>query len=81
MKIFLCALETELRNAWEQYCGDLDCVSIHRGSILDQGVNAFLAFRAVLLLIQHHLFPSGILCGEKISEAVHSIAVPGLGLR
>ena len=35
MKVVLAALEPDLADAWERHCGDLDCVTVHRGSILD----------------------------------------------
>ena len=35
MQIILTAVEEPLANAWEEYCGDLPDVTIHRGSILD----------------------------------------------
>ena len=47
--------------------------------ILANTVNPFLAARAVLLLVQHGTFSSGALQGEPISDAVKSVAFPGLG--
>ena len=48
--------------------------------VLDQGtVNPFLATRAVLLLAQHGVFPTGTLAGEPIHRQVQSIAFPGMG--
>jgi O-acetyl-ADP-ribose deacetylase (regulator of RNase III) len=47
--------------------------------ILSDSVNPYLAARAALLLIQHRTFPSGHLVGERISDAVKSVAFPGLG--
>jgi O-acetyl-ADP-ribose deacetylase (regulator of RNase III) len=35
LKVVLASVESELAQAWERFCGDLDGVSIHRGSILD----------------------------------------------
>lgn len=35
MNIVLAAVEPELADAWERFCGDLPGVAIHRGSILD----------------------------------------------
>src|SRR5437763_1481278 len=35
LNIVLASVETELADAWQQFCGDLDGVSIHRGLILD----------------------------------------------
>ena len=34
-KLILCAIDSSLESAWQAACGDLDFVSIHRGSILD----------------------------------------------
>ena len=47
--------------------------------ILSDSANAYLASRAVLLLIKNGLFASGILERERISDAVKSVAFPGLG--
>jgi O-acetyl-ADP-ribose deacetylase (regulator of RNase III) len=47
--------------------------------ILTDTVNPYLAARAVFLLIQHGVFTSGMLEGERISDAVKSVAFPGLG--
>lgn len=47
--------------------------------ILQDSVNPYLAIRASLLLIRNGVFPAGMLAGEKISQAVKSIAIPGLG--
>ncbi len=157
MKIILTAVEQELAEAWERFCGDLDGVSVYHGSILDvrcdavvspansfgfmdggidliyshhfgwhvqeqlqkliktkhhgellvgsaeiietnnvaipyliaaptmrvpmilrDSVNPYLAGRAVLLLIKHGIFESGSLAGEKISDAIQTVAFPGL---
>jgi O-acetyl-ADP-ribose deacetylase (regulator of RNase III) len=157
MKIILAAVDTPLADAWEESCGDVDFVTVHRGSITDltcdavvspansfgfmdggidalysqhfgwhvqdrlqelirsrhhgelvvgtaeivdtdkpripfliaaptmrvpmvlsDSVNPYLAARAVLLLIQHGTFPAGPLVGERISDAVRSVAFPGL---
>ena len=43
MKIILAAVETELCNAWQQFCGDFDFVEIHRGSILDLSCDAVVS--------------------------------------
>lgn len=158
MKIILAAVDAPLADAWEQFCGELDCVTVHRGSILDVpcdavvspansfgfmdgGIDArysqrfgwqvqkrlqtlirdkhhgellvgaaeivdtddsripfviaaptmrvpmilkdsvapYLAARAVLLLIRNGTFSAGPLIGERISDAVKSVAFPGLG--
>ena len=42
-------------------------------------VAPYMAARAVLLLIRHGMFSSGTLEGERISDAVTSVAFPGLG--
>lgn len=47
--------------------------------VLSNSVNPYLAARATLLLIQHGVFAEGALVGEKISDAVKSVAFPGLG--
>ncbi|ADG69190.1 Appr-1-p processing domain protein [Planctopirus limnophila DSM 3776] len=43
LKIILAAIEHDLADAWEQHCGDLPGVSIHRGSILDLAVDAVVS--------------------------------------
>jgi O-acetyl-ADP-ribose deacetylase (regulator of RNase III) len=43
MKIILAAVETDLADAWERHCGDLECVSVHRGSILDVPCDAVVS--------------------------------------
>ena len=35
MKIILSAVEPALADAWEKFCGDVEGVEVHRGSILD----------------------------------------------
>jgi len=47
--------------------------------ILTESVNAYLAARAVLLLIQHGKFDSGPKTGTPIREIVKTVAFPGLG--
>jgi O-acetyl-ADP-ribose deacetylase (regulator of RNase III) len=47
--------------------------------ILTDTVNPYLAARAVFLLIQRGVVPSGALAGEAVSDAVSSVAFPGLG--
>jgi len=158
MKIILAAVDSRLADAWEQFCGDLDCVTVHRGSIVDlqcdavvspansfgfmdggidalysdrfgwhvqnrlqelirdkhhgellvgaaeivdtdyssipfviaaptmrvpmilkDSVHPYLAARAVLLLIQNGTFAAGPLVGERVFDAVKSVAFPGLG--
>lgn len=43
LKITLAAVESPLADAWQQTCGDLSCVSVHRGSILDLNVDAVVS--------------------------------------
>lgn len=43
--------------------------------ILTESVNAYLAARAILLLVQHGRFANG----QPIRDTVHTIAFPGLG--
>jgi O-acetyl-ADP-ribose deacetylase (regulator of RNase III) len=45
MKIILAATEHDraLGDAWERFCGDLDGVAVHRGSILDLDVDAVVS--------------------------------------
>ncbi len=43
MKIVLTAVENSLLNAWQEFCGDLDFVSIHQGSILDVKCDAVVS--------------------------------------
>lgn len=43
MKIILAAVEEELADAWERFCGDLDFVSVHRGSILEVACDAVVS--------------------------------------
>lgn len=43
MKIILSATEPALALAWEKFCGDLDCVAIQRGSILDLKCDAVVS--------------------------------------
>ncbi len=35
MQLHLVAIEPELAAAWRKFCGDLECVSVHEGSIFD----------------------------------------------
>lgn len=43
MKIILTAMDSRLANAWSRSCGDLDCVSIHHGSIFDVHCDAMVS--------------------------------------
>ena len=47
--------------------------------VLANSVNPYLAARATLLLIKHGVFLSGDLAGERVFDAVKSVAFPGLG--
>src|SRR5215213_8123562 len=43
MKIILSAVEPELADAWERFCGEFDFVEVHRGSILDLSCDAVVS--------------------------------------
>jgi O-acetyl-ADP-ribose deacetylase (regulator of RNase III) len=43
MKIVLSAVDAPLADAWQRFCGNLECVTIHRGSILDLEVDAVVS--------------------------------------
>jgi O-acetyl-ADP-ribose deacetylase (regulator of RNase III) len=43
MKVILAAVERDLADAWERHCGDLECVTVHRGSILDVSCEAVVS--------------------------------------
>ena len=43
MNLVLAAVETPLADAWERFCGDLDFVRIHRGSIFDVPCDAMVS--------------------------------------
>lgn len=43
MKIILTAVENSLATAWREFCGDLDFVEIHQGSILDVECDAVVS--------------------------------------
>jgi O-acetyl-ADP-ribose deacetylase (regulator of RNase III) len=43
MDVILAAVEPPLVEAWEHYCGDLECVRVHCGSILDLNVDAVVS--------------------------------------
>jgi O-acetyl-ADP-ribose deacetylase (regulator of RNase III) len=43
LKIVLVAVDTPLADAWEKFCGDLDFVEVHRGSIFDVKADAFVS--------------------------------------
>lgn len=43
MKLILTAVEKALAEAWTKFCGDLECVTVHHGSILDVGCDAVVS--------------------------------------
>lgn len=43
LNVVLTSVEAELAKAWERFCGDLEGVSIHRGSILDVHCDAVVS--------------------------------------
>jgi len=43
MKILLAAIEPELADAWERFCGHLSDVSVHHGPILDVSCDAVVS--------------------------------------
>ena len=43
MKIILSAVEAPLADAWQRFCGHLEGVTVHRGSILDLEVEAVVS--------------------------------------
>jgi len=43
LQIVLSALDAPLADAWQTVCGDMDCVRVHRGSILDLNVDAVVS--------------------------------------
>jgi len=43
MNIILTSVEAELARAWERFCGDLDCVTVHHGSIFDLSCDAVVS--------------------------------------
>jgi O-acetyl-ADP-ribose deacetylase (regulator of RNase III) len=156
--VILSAVEESLASAWLRFCGDLDFVEVHNGSILEascdavvspansfglmdggidgvyrshfgqeiqdrvqhaiaerhhgellvgaadivetsdsripyliiaptmripttlsDSVNAYLAARAVFLLLKHSRFGSGLQAGLPLSEKIQRVAFPGLG--
>ncbi len=158
MKLILTAVEESLAEAWTKFCGDLDFVTVHHGSIFDvecdavvspansygfmdggidglymwhfgsdiqmrvrrqifdhhhgeilvgqsdvvetghekipylifaptmrvpmnlrESVNPYLATRAILLLVMYGSFITGKYAGQKISNHIETIAIPGLG--
>ena len=43
LKIILSAVEPELADAWQRFCGDLPFVILHRGSILELSCDAVVS--------------------------------------
>ncbi len=43
MQIILSAVQTSLAKAWITFCGDLDCVNVYQGSILDVECDAIVS--------------------------------------
>ena len=43
MNIVLTSVDTELADAWQRFCGDIDFVTIHRGSIFDVTCDAVVS--------------------------------------
>src|SRR3954469_25564103 len=43
INVVLAAVEAELADAWERFCGDLEGVRVHRGSILDVHCDAVVS--------------------------------------
>jgi O-acetyl-ADP-ribose deacetylase (regulator of RNase III) len=43
LNVVLTAVDTPLAEAWEQFCGDLDFVSVHHGSIFDVECDAVVS--------------------------------------
>ena len=49
MKLILTAVDESLATAWQRFCGDLEFVEIHLGSILEVGCAMLLAVRPTAL--------------------------------
>jgi O-acetyl-ADP-ribose deacetylase (regulator of RNase III) len=43
MKLILAAVEDSLADAWERFCGDVEFVTVHRGSIVELDVDAVVS--------------------------------------
>lgn len=76
MKIILSAVESELADAWQRFCGDLDFVEVQRGSILQLSCDAvvspansfgFMDGGVDMLYSQHF--------GWKVQERLQSLIV------
>src|SRR5215467_9083102 len=43
MNIILSSVESELADTWQQFCGDIEFVTVHRGSILELSCDAVVS--------------------------------------
>lgn len=43
MNIILTSVDQPLADAWQRHCGDLDCVTVHRGAIFDVSADAVVS--------------------------------------
>lgn len=43
MNIILTSVDAPLADAWQRHCGDLECVTVHRGSIFDVNADAVVS--------------------------------------
>ena len=43
IQIYLASVERELHDAWQRFCGDLEGVSVHYGSILELNCDAVVS--------------------------------------
>jgi O-acetyl-ADP-ribose deacetylase (regulator of RNase III) len=43
LRLVLAAVEPSLADAWERFCGDMEFVTVHRGSILDVSCDAVVS--------------------------------------
>ena len=43
MNIILTSVESGLADAWDRFCGDLNCVTIHRGSVFELSCDAVVS--------------------------------------
>jgi len=47
--------------------------------VLHESVNAYMAVRAVLLLVRHGVFRAGQHQGQPVADHVRTVAFPGMG--
>lgn len=52
---------------------------MHVPMVLARSVNPYLAARTLFLLIKHRYWSFGVHRGERISNQIQSVALPGLG--